>query len=250
MGPHPRTACGREERRENNRRRAWTAMAGPGTRLQPFERFRLVFRSAVDAVMRSVEMVRSRLEPAPAARRNPVPEPTNINAMNTRSFHLLLAGTSLALPASIASAAGPSGPQARHTVVLTGQVVTRDLLADMQDAELWLEAGGRETLVPVSFNGRFSVSVPVGGEAVLRFEKPGHQAKEVVVDTRHALVAVNGVRQRRKVSFGVVLEEDRHMAGLTYDGPVGGMSFDAEGGCLAVQHTRTVVPAERKRMEF
>ena len=85
---------------------------------------------------------------------------------------------------------------------------------------------------------------------MLRFEKPGHQAKEVVVDTRHAMASDNGNRQQRKVRFGVILEEDRHMAGLAYNGPVGGLRFDPQGGCLAVDHTRTLIPAEKKTMVF
>jgi hypothetical protein len=163
----------------------------------------------------------------------------------------------LALPALVAavlpgpiSAEAPAGPANASHVVLTGQVVSSDLYATMADAELWLEVDGQATAVPLSDNGRFTVTVPADREAVLRFEKPGHQPKEVLVDTRYAFIRAQGKPHQRKVRFGVVLEQDRHMAGQAYAGPVGALSFDAQGGCLSVDHRKSVVPAERKTMVF
>lgn len=156
----------------------------------------------------------------------------------------------LLLPVSSLSAERPAGPAGDDSVVLTGQVVSRDQYTNMADAELWLEVDGHSTAVPLSDNGHFTVTVPKDSEAVLRFEKPGHQPKEVVVDTRYAFIRPQGQRHHRKVRFGVVLEQDRHMAGLVYAGPVGGLSFDPSGGCLAVDHRKSVIPAERKTMVF
>ena len=148
----------------------------------------------------------------------------------------------LALPA--AQAARPGAPPAQATVVLTGWLQTHDL--NMTDVVVLVEVGETAQQAKVSESGRFVVELPADSEVLLRFEKPGHVAKEVVVDTRHA-TGVAGFGKQRKVSFGVVLDLERHMGGLTYAGPVGSMTFDAQGGCLAVDHHRQLVPAKDRR---
>lgn len=143
------------------------------------------------------------------------------------------------LLATTAFAAGP--PTA--TVEVTGWILVEDL--DMADAFVAVEVNGTSTTATVTENGRFTISLPVETEAVLRFEKPGHLPKEVVVDTRNAQDGAFDDRSRR-VKFAVILELERRMAGLTYPGPVGSIGFDHGGGCMAVKHDRTVVPGRKQ----
>ena len=79
---------------------------------------------------------------------------------------------------------------------------------------------------------------------MLRFEKPGHVSKEVKVDTRHVLRG--GPDQRkRKISFAVILELECRMGGPTDARPVANIGFAPEGGCVAVEHDRQLVPTSR-----
>jgi hypothetical protein len=155
-----------------------------------------------------------------------------------------LAALMLALSGPVAMAAKPGSPPAQETVMITGWLQAHG--HDMSDVQLLVESGDDAKYATVSETGRFVVELPANTEATLRFEKPGHVTKEVVVDTRHA-TGVGGFGKHRKVRFAVVLELERHMAGLTYAGPVGSMSFDAQGGCLAVEHHRAMVPAKDRR---
>ncbi len=110
-----------------------------------------------------------------------------------------------------------------------------------------IEVNGETQTTTVPESGRFEVSLPADVEATLRFEKPGHLPKEVVVDTHH--VNDGGFDGRtRHVKFAVILELERRMGGLTYPGPVGSLGFDKDGGCLAVAHDRTLVPASRDKI--
>lgn len=136
-------------------------------------------------------------------------------------------------------AAGPPPASAfGEAVELTGWLHVEDF--DFDDATVLLEVNGQISSVPISKTGRIDISLPVGTEAVLHFEHPGHLSKEVLVDTRHARDGYVG-RDVRHVRFAVILEESRLMAGMDYAGPVGSVGFDKEGGCLAVQHTRALV---------
>ncbi|WKZ67705.1 MAG: hypothetical protein QY325_07185 [Flavobacteriales bacterium] len=129
-------------------------------------------------------------------------------------------------------------------VVLTGWIHVED--HTWQDATVAVEVNGSTRTARVSETGRFTLSLPAGADVVLRFEKPGHLAKEVVVDTRHAGQGPAG-RRKRHVKFAVVLELERHMAGFTYHSPVGSIGFDQEGGCLAVTRHRDKVPPTRQQ---
>ncbi len=141
----------------------------------------------------------------------------------------------------------PASPPVNE-VVLTGWLYVED--HTMADVVLEVEVNGRSHMAQVSENGRFTVTLPGEAEVLLRFEKPGHLTKEVLVDTRHAGDGTFGQKTRR-VKFAVVMELERHMAGLTYNGPVGSIGFDHGGGCLAVSHDRNMVPARRaKQMVF
>ncbi|MBP7407870.1 MAG: hypothetical protein KA941_03845 [Flavobacteriales bacterium] len=133
-------------------------------------------------------------------------------------------------------------PPADDAVVLTAWLHVEGYT--MADVTVAVEVNGTTEVGRVSENGRFTVSLPADAEVLLRFEKPGHLPKEVVVDTRHARDGEAGQRTRH-VKFAVIMELERHMAGLTYPGPVGTLSFDNGGGCLAVAHDRNRVPAKR-----
>lgn len=129
-----------------------------------------------------------------------------------------------------------------EAVILTGWLHVDD--QDMADVTLMVKVNGRTRPSGVSSNGRFTVSLPRDADVVLRFEKPGHVPKELVVDTRHARTGEQGHRTRR-VKLAVTMDPERHMADLTYAGPVGTLSFDEGGGCLAVQHSRKTTRTER-----
>jgi hypothetical protein len=146
------------------------------------------------------------------------------------------------------AATPPAGPPVREEVVLTGWLHVEDYT--MEDVTVAVEVNGSLHVAPVSGTGRFTVTLPADAEAVLRFEKPGHLPKEVVVDTRHARDGNPGQRARR-VKFAVILELERHMGGFTYPSPVGAIGFEQGGGCLAVTHDRTLVPpSNHKPMVF
>jgi hypothetical protein len=158
-------------------------------------------------------------------------------ATRTHTRNILLAAALL-----IGSTAFAAGPPAA-TVEVTGWILVEDL--DMADAVVAIEVNGTSTTATVTENGRFNITLPVDAEAVLRFEKPGHLPKEVLVDTRNAQDGAFDDRSRR-VKFAVILELERRMAGLTYPGPVGSIGFDNGGGCMAVKHDRTVVPGRKQ----
>jgi hypothetical protein len=171
--------------------------------------------------------------------------------MRTRTIPIQDAGllAILTLCAGTADAAfPPATPPVEEVVILTGWLHVEDLT--MKDVVLEVEVNGTTRTTPVSESGRFTVELPADAEATLRFEKPHHVPKEVKVDTRHAGDGGTGPRTRR-VRFAVIMELERLMGGLTYAGPVGSIGFDQGGGCVAVQHTRQLVPAKRRAtMEF
>lgn len=143
-----------------------------------------------------------------------------------------------------ATAAPPGTPPAEEAVVLTGWLHVDDY--SMADVVLEVHVNGAVRKASVSETGRFSVSLPADVEAVLRFEKPGHLSKEVLVDTRHA--GDGSFEQRtRRLKFAVIMQLERHMGNWTYNGPVGSIGFEQGGGCVAVQHDRNLVPADRHK---
>ena len=139
----------------------------------------------------------------------------------------------------------PVGPPVQESVVLTGWLHVEDYT--MEDVVLEVKVNGTTRTASVAESGRFSVELPADTKAVLRFEKTGHLPKEVVVDTRHAGAGEFSHRSRH-VKFAVIMQLERHMAGLTYPGPVGTLAFDAGGGCLAVSHNRSLVPAKQRNV--
>lgn len=150
----------------------------------------------------------------------------------------------LALMTTASFAAPPEvPPAAEEAVVLAGWLHVESLT--MADVVLEVEVNGTMYLGEVTPNGRFTVSLPANTQATLRFEKPEHLPKEVVVDTRHARDGGPGHRTRR-LHFAVIMELERRMGGLTYAGPVGSIGFEEGGGCVAIAHNRERVPAKRQ----
>lgn len=162
-----------------------------------------------------------------------------INCMRTLSpFNASLGTAMLAsmLFASIGSFAAPgSNLDAVH---ITGWVHVEDI--GFEKTKVLLHIKGEEHWVPITPMGRFDIDLPVGAEAVLRFEHPGHLAKEVVVDT-HDANAGEFEDGTRRLRMAVILELERLMAGQKYAGPVGNIAFDKDGGCVALDHTRRMV---------
>lgn len=145
---------------------------------------------------------------------------------------------------SPAFADGPAAPVEAGTVQLTGWLHVDDLSFDLTTVEA--DVNGMVLFAPVSRTGRFSLTLPVNANAVLRFEHPGHLPKEVKVDTHFAGVGEPG-QHARHINFAVVLEPERHMAGLDYAGPVGTIAFDKGGGCAAITKERKLVPTRRQK---
>ncbi|MBK9149224.1 MAG: hypothetical protein IPM12_15570 [Flavobacteriales bacterium] len=153
------------------------------------------------------------------------------------------------LLAGAASAAVPPGSRSdKDEVILTGWLHVED--HTWRDAKVSVEVDGVVNTAQVSETGRFDLRVPANTEVLLRFEKPEHLTKEVVVNTAHSAMGQAG-RNKRHVRFAVILELERHMAGFSYHSPVGNIGFDPDGGCLAVTHRREKIPPGRnKPMEF
>jgi hypothetical protein len=139
-------------------------------------------------------------------------------------------------------------PRNLDEVTLVGwlHVVDHDFALTTVEAEV----NGTVLVAPVSRTGRFTLALPVNTEAVIRFDHPGHVAKEVKVDTHFAQDGEAG-QHPRTIHMAVVLEQERHLAGYTYAGPVGSIGFEKGGGCVVVEKTRRMVPARRgKAIEF
>lgn len=158
--------------------------------------------------------------------------------------HLLPALAACLLPFSATQADPPPAPLANSTVELIGWLHVEALSFDQATVEV--QVGGSVHTAPVSRTGRFDVLLPADAEVLVRFEHPGHLSKEVVVDTHHAELSHDG-KGPRQLRMGVVLELEKRMGGLAYAGPVGRLAFDAQAGCVAVEHTRRLTPARRSK---
>lgn len=162
---------------------------------------------------------------------------------------LLATGTALLLATPTFALAPPTGNGNAAMVTLTGWLHVDDAFLD--DVTIEVDIHGTVRTASLSSTGRFEIDLPAETSATLRFEKPGHVTKEVRVDTHHVADGDFGGQRKRQVKLAVIMEQERFMAGLTYAGPVGNLGFDAGGGCVAVEHTRAVVPAKRRAtMQF
>ncbi|MBV6404242.1 MAG: hypothetical protein IT228_13100 [Flavobacteriales bacterium] len=161
-----------------------------------------------------------------------------------RTAHLLAALAACLVPYAATQADPPPAPLASGTVELIGWLHVEALSFDQATVEV--RVGGSVHTATVSRTGRFDVLLPADAEVLMRFEHPGHLSKEVVVDTHHAHLGPGG-KGHRQLRMGVVLELEKRMGGLAYAGPVGRLTFDAQGGCLAVEHDRRMAPARRNK---
>jgi len=160
------------------------------------------------------------------------------------SFEQASALAAFLLAGAASSATPPANRAEKDEVVLTGWMHVED--HTWRDATVSVEVDGMVQVAHVNESGRFDIRVPANSEVVLRFEKPEHLAKEVVVNTAHAANGPAG-RHKRHVKFAVILELERHMAGFGYHSPVGTIGFDKDGGCLAVTHRREKIPSVRNK---
>ena len=159
--------------------------------------------------------------------------------------HLLPSAALVALLfATTTTALAEEPPATAESVVLTGWLHVEDLSFDLTTVEA--DVNGAVLYAAVSKTGRFTLNLPINANAVLRFEHPGHLPKQVLVDTHFADAGEIG-QHTRHISFAVVLEPERHMAGLDYAGPVGSIAFDKGGGCAAITKERTLVPSRRQK---
>ncbi len=154
----------------------------------------------------------------------------------------------IAFTTSTSAAAAPSAPPMAQEVILTGWLHVVDYGFELTTVEA--EVNGAVQYADVSRTGRFTLTVPANTEAILRFEHPGHLPKVVVVDTHFSGDGEVG-QHTRHISFAVVLEPERFMAGQDYAGPVGSIGFDKGGGCAVISRERKLVPSRRlKPMVF
>jgi hypothetical protein len=127
-------------------------------------------------------------------------------------------------------------------------VITGRLHADasaMDDAFLVVEVDGRYCHpVRLTGHGRFTVVLPAGAEARFQFEKPGHVAKEVLIDTRNLDGRGRSNYKAHKVDFDVVLEPENALRGRAYTGPVGAIAFTKGSGTVQVQHHKRMTPKQ------
>ncbi len=161
-----------------------------------------------------------------------------------RTAHLLAALAACLVPFATTQADPPPAPLASGTVEMIGWLHVEALSFDQTTVEV--RVGGTVQTATVSRSGRFDVLLPADTEVRMRFEHPGHLSKEVVVDTHYAELGPGG-KGHRQLRMGVVLELEKRMGGLAYAGPVGRLAFDAQGGCVAVEHTRRLTPARRNK---
>jgi hypothetical protein len=112
---------------------------------------------------------------------------------------------------------------------------------DPADALLVVEVDG-ESCLPFTLrgDGRFTLRLPAGSTALLRFELEGCVTKEVVVDTRNAHASAGRYTMRR-VGFDVLMAPPPHDTNVIYARPVGGIRFQKGSGLMDVRHDRQLV---------
>lgn len=96
-------------------------------------------------------------------------------------------------------------------------------------------------------SGRFTVALPLEAEVRLRFKQNGHVEKVVTVDTRHAADGRSARRVSRGVRFDVELVPEEHLAGFSYDGPVGTISFIPGSGLMKVVYHEQLIQLSSTR---
>ena len=95
-------------------------------------------------------------------------------------------------------------------------------------------------------NGRFEFQVPAGSHARLVFLKSGNLTKEVLVDTKNALVSSQANKINKTVKFDVVLESTEERKHLVHLGPVGYIHFVNGTGLMRVRHDERVMAVTKE----
>ncbi len=136
--------------------------------------------------------------------------------------------------------AAPRPESSMDAVTLTAWLLVDD--GQIGDVQVEVEVNGTVVQGRPEDNGRVELMLPSDVVAKVRFIKPGHLTKEVLVDTHHVNDGDFHGKQRQ-LKFAVTLQALKELGGQTYPGPVGTISFDDGGGCLAVLHDKRLVPA-------
>ena len=137
---------------------------------------------------------------------------------------------------SLFAAATPS----RDEVTITGRLHADT--SDLEDAILVVELEQELCLRSVLLrNGRFEFKVPVGAHARLVFLKPGYLTKEVLVDTKNALVSAQANKINKTVKFDVVLESTEERKHQAYIGAVCYIDIVNGTGLMRVRHDERMV---------
>ena len=133
---------------------------------------------------------------------------------------------------------------ATQEVWLTGQLLVSD--DKMDDVELLIAMeDGEYRNARICKNGRFDVVLSAGSKARFVFQKPGHLAKEVLIDASELSADLIGRGEDRKVKFDVILAPENAFPGLAHDGPVGSITFRRGSTALKVDHHEKLVAADR-----
>lgn len=140
---------------------------------------------------------------------------------------------------------------ARELIEITGRILLDGETA--ADAVLIIEVNDLDCIpFDLEADGRFTLSLPVNSKANIRFEKPGYLSKEVTVDTRHALLTKDAVKENKLVRFDVQMQPEPDALRM-YAGPVGTISFVKGSGLMKVRYDRTLIntpaPIELAREE-
>lgn len=150
---------------------------------------------------------------------------------------VVLAALLALMSLSMFAAPGTSGKE----VLVSGWLIMD--AGNAHDVLVVVELDG-ELCMPVKLrsNGKFSVALPAGSQAVMRFSKPGHLTKEVVVDTRNAAGHQAQDYKATKVHFGVELSAEEGNSHCGHAGPVGTVAFKRGTGAIAVKHHKRSLP--------
>jgi hypothetical protein len=122
-------------------------------------------------------------------------------------------------------------------VEVRGRILADDI--DPAEALLVVEVDG-EACLPFTLrgDGRFTLRLPAGSKALLRFELEGCLTKEVVVDTHNALITERAEERNGTIRFDVLMAPPPPEKNVAYARPVGGIRFQNGSGLMDVRHDR------------
>lgn len=173
--------------------------------------------------------------------------PANRNAMEDRPYARWIAAQVCAAWLVFPALAGPPPGGSQTAVHLTGWLHVE--AEGFCNTQVEIEVNGVQFPVPVTRTGRFDISLPLDMEVLVRFAHPGHLTKELLVDTHHSRTGAPGKKERH-LRFAVILKDEQSMSGFDYDGPVGNIRFDEQGGCTVIDHTLQLRPGRQMLRMF